>query len=63
MGGGRDKTKPKLKPLASLFIRQLFRTFKLDIEFDPEKNYSNGNIFYSDIYGTNNYSYNLYFCV
>jgi len=54
MGGGRDKTKSKLKPLASLFIRRLFWTFKLDNEFDPAKKYSNVYIYDSDIYDHDN---------
>jgi hypothetical protein len=50
----RHKTKSKLKPLASLFIRRLFWTFKLDKEFGPAKKYGNLYIYDSDIYDNDN---------
>lgn len=54
MGGGRDKTKSKLKPLASLFLRRLFWTFKLDNDFEPAKKYSNVYMYDADIYMDDN---------
>jgi hypothetical protein len=50
MGGGRDKSKSKLKPLASLFMRRLFWTFKLDADFDANAKYANAMLSDCNIY-------------
>jgi hypothetical protein len=57
MGGGSDKTKCKLKPLASLFKRRLFWMFKLDEEFeelDTPQKYRSAYIYDANIYNFNN---------
>jgi hypothetical protein len=53
-GGGCDKTKSKLKPIASLFIRRLFWSFKLDVDFIPTHKYDNQFICDSSIFDDNN---------
>ena len=42
-GGGQDKTKSKLRPVANLFLRRLVWTFGLNSDFDPTKKYLRGS--------------------